>query len=170
MIIQKLIIQKQEIKYVLFAKQHGEFIQTPNDHLSGCGCPKCYNKYSKSQIEWLNFVSKYYNITIQHAENNGEHDILNSKYKADGFCQETNTIYEYHGDYWHGNPKVFDKNLINDKKKMSFGDIYKETIERETFIKEQGYNLVVMWEYDWKKINNSVKQLQKIFKIHRYSS
>lgn len=24
-----------------FGKEHGEFLQTPHDHLSGCGCPKC---------------------------------------------------------------------------------------------------------------------------------
>lgn len=27
--------------------------------------------------------------------------------KVDGFCEQTNTVYEYHGDYWHGNPDIY---------------------------------------------------------------
>jgi len=28
-------------KVVIICKKHGKFLQTPNDHLNGCGCPKC---------------------------------------------------------------------------------------------------------------------------------
>jgi len=28
-------------KVIIICKEHGEFIQTASDHLSGCGCPKC---------------------------------------------------------------------------------------------------------------------------------
>jgi hypothetical protein len=31
-------------------------------------------------------------------------------------------------------------------------------------IKDIGYNLVVIWEYDWNKINKSIKKLQKQFR------
>ena len=86
---------------------------TPNNHLRGRGCPKCFNHYSKSSILWLDFLSKYYNINIQHAENDGEYLIPKTKYKADGFCKENNTIYEFHGDYWHGNPNIYKDDDIN---------------------------------------------------------
>lgn len=44
------------------------------------------------------------------------------------------------------------------------GYLYKKTLEREQKIKDLGYNLVVMWESDWNKINKSVKKLQKQFR------
>lgn len=31
-------------------------------------------------------------------------------------------------------------------------------------IKESGYNLVIMWESDWNKINKSISILQKKFR------
>ena len=34
-------------------------------------------------------------VLIQHALNGGEYKIHNSMYKADGYCKETNTIYEF---------------------------------------------------------------------------
>ena len=93
------------------------FLQTPNNHLRFSGCPKCNNNgYSKAQILWLDFLSKFYNIHIQHALNEEEFVIPNTKYKADGYCKETNTIYEFHGDFWHGNPKIFTLDEINKKK------------------------------------------------------
>jgi predicted nucleic-acid-binding Zn-ribbon protein len=132
------------------------------------GCPKCQRKrnYSKSQIQWLNFMSVYNNIHIQHAENDGEYIISNTKFKADGYCQETNTIYEFHGDYWHGNPKVFELQDYNKTTNCSYGELYEKTIIKEKMIKEFGYNLVVMWEYDWDKINKSIKFLQNKFKSY----
>ena len=31
-------------KVCIICPEHGEFWQTPNKHLSGCGCPKCAGK------------------------------------------------------------------------------------------------------------------------------
>jgi hypothetical protein len=47
--------------------------------------------------------------------NIGEKTIIinDKKYKIDGFCEISNTIYEFYGDIWHGNPNKFNKNLLN---------------------------------------------------------
>jgi hypothetical protein len=157
---------KAIIKVIIICKKHGIFEQTPNSHLCGSGCIKCnLCGYSKSQISWLNFMSKYYNITIQHAENDCEFVIPTTKFKADGYCQETNTVYEFHGDFWHGNSKVFETQNYNKITSCTYGELYKKTLEREQYIKELGYNLVVMWEYDWNKINKSIKTLQKKYRL-----
>ena len=37
-------------------------------------------------------------------------------------------------------------------------------MNREQKIKELGYNLEVMWESDWNKINKSISILQKKYK------
>ena len=55
-------------------------------------------------------------------------------------------------------------NDMNNVSKRSMGTLYKRTINREQKIKELGYNLVIMWESDWKKINKSISILQKKYK------
>lgn len=54
------------------------------------------------------------------------------------------------GDYWHGNPKKYDPNDINKSNKKTFGQLYKETLEKIDLISSSGYNLIHIWKYDWK--------------------
>ena len=154
-------------KIKIICKKHGMFLQSPSNHIHHkSGCPKCNNKgFSKSQIQWLEFLEKYYNINIQHMGNsNQEYKIKNTKWKADGYCKEINTVFEYYGDYYHGNPKIYLANYLNPTSKRTMGTLYKRTINREQKIKELGYNLVIMWEYDWNNINKSISILQKKYK------
>ena len=105
-------------------------------------------------------------IHIQHAENEGEYSIPETKYKADGFCKETNTIYEFHGDFWHGNPKKYPSEKLNCISKKTFGELYENTKQREEEIIQRGYTLVTIWEYDWNKLIKSIKLLQQ--KIRKF--
>lgn len=163
----KVIYKIAKQKVIIICKEHGEFLQTPSGHLYGYeGCNKCNStNYSKSQIEWLEILSKLNNIKIQHAMNNGEFKIPTTNYKADGYCKERNTIYEFHGDYWHGNPKIFNSNELNKTVGKTYSELYENTLKREQEIKDLGFNLEVMWESDWNKINISIKKLQKKFRL-----
>jgi hypothetical protein len=113
----------------------------------------------------MNFIQTKDNIYIQHGENSNEYQIPNTRFKADGYCEETNTIYEYHGDYWHGNPAKFDRNEINKRTKCTFGKLYEKTLKREQQIKDMGFNLITIWESDWIKLNKFVKILQRKFRM-----
>jgi hypothetical protein len=158
-------------KVKIICKIHGIFEQTPNSHLRGRGCSRCCNSanFSRRQIQWLNYISIRDNIFIQTAENSeSEFCIPNTNYKADGYCHETNTIYEFHGDFWHGNPKKFVTNAINPIIKKTYGELYESTIKRENTIKQMGYNLVVIWEYDWVKLNKACVKLQRCYRNQKY--
>ena len=65
--------------------------------------------YSKAGIYWLEYLMKKEKIYITHAQNNGERKIhINGKtYYVDGYCDKTNTIYEFFGCYYHGCNKCF---------------------------------------------------------------
>ena len=108
-----------------------------------------HTRYSKAAMEWLNHIMHTQKIHIEHALNGGEHTIMNSKYKADGYCRNTNTIYEFHGCFFHGCPFCYDGDHTNAKSKKKFGVLYNNTITRGNFIKEMGYNLVVTWGHNW---------------------
>ena len=154
-----------EIKIKINCKKHGEFIQRPQHHLNGNGCPNCNTRgFSKLQIYWLNFISTYYGIKIIHAENGNEYIIPNTRFKADGYCIETNTIYEFNGDYWHGNPNIYHSNQFNNTTKCTFGELYQSTISKEQQIRDLGFNIITIWESDWNKLNKCVKVLQRIFR------
>lgn len=108
--------------------------------------------YSIKCIQWLESIMIQEDIFIQHAGNGGEYYIPGTRFKVDGYCKETNTIYEFHGDCFHGNPDLFEYhkqcNPFND---LTAKELYDNTIKRENKIKELGFNLVVMWENDFNK-------------------
>ncbi len=102
---------------------------------------------------WLESIMEAENIHIQHSQNGGEYHIPGmGNCRADGYCAESNTIYEFYGDYWHGNPNVFEFDYYNDSMKNTMGNIYQATIERENKIKNLGYNIITMWESDYNKL------------------
>jgi hypothetical protein len=107
--------------------------------------------WSRIAIAWLKRVAAEEGIHIQHAQNEGElrYECGDSWISFDGYCKETNTVYEFHGDYWHGNPKIYDSDEINSKNGKTMGELYRNTVEREEFIRNEGFNLVVMWESDY---------------------
>ena len=75
-------------KICIICQKHGEFLQTPNSHLKGCGCPKCANKYMDEKY----FKEK---SKIIHGE---KYDYSKVKYN------DTNTkvciICPEHGEFW----------------------------------------------------------------------
>lgn len=123
----------------------------PYTILQGGGCPACSrnNKFSKKALAWLAYTEAVDGVQINHAKKQGEYRIPGTKYRADGYCPSTNTIYEFYGDYWHGNPAVFEPHDHNQHLDKTFGELYQKTIERETEIRSLGYNLETMWEQDF---------------------
>ena len=125
------------------------FMQIPDAHLKGQGCIKCASiGYSKKCIKWLESIEQKQGIKIQHAENGGEFKI--GRYKIDGYCAESNTCYEFNGTMWHADPRFYDPDLKHPiQKKLTNKEVYDKTIKREEYIKSKGYNLIVIWEYDY---------------------
>lgn len=67
------------------------------------------------------------------------------KYKVDGYDPTTNTVYLYHGKFWHGCPKTFDPDMIHPVVKVPMKDLYEKTMLYENKIKDAGYKLIVKW-------------------------
>ena len=85
-----------------------------------------------------------------HAENIGEYKITGTRYKADGFCKETNTIYEFYGDIWHGNLNLFNKSeMCHPFNNKTADELFNKTLNREQEIKKLGFNIVTIWENQW---------------------
>ena len=123
-------------------QKHGIFTQLVSSHLSGSGCPKCaYSNSSKRENIWLD--------SIGISEENRQVILpFLGRIKVDGYDPETKTAYEFYGDYWHGNPKIYDPNKINVRNQKPFGYLYQQTLIRENKIRKH-YKLQTIWENDW---------------------
>jgi len=104
--------------------------------------------YSLKCIQWLDSIMEKEGIFIQHALNGGEYRLPGTRYKVDGFNKETNTVYEFHGDCFHGNPDIFKGHETPNfyQPNVIAKTLYKQTIKRENEIINLGYNLVSIWE------------------------
>lgn len=99
---------------------------------------ECYKSQSKKEKQWLDEL----NITERQYVINTDKGI----YKVDGYDKNTNTIYEYLGDYWHGNPLKYDSSALNKRLNVTMGDLYKTTIDRFNTLKNMGYKIIFRWE------------------------
>ena len=108
-----------------------------------------YNKlFGQSKIAnlWLNTIEKELGYELIR-----EYHIPTTLYRADGYDPKTNTIYEFYGDYWHGNLEKFAAENNHPVKNGTYKDVYNETIERQNKIKSLGYNFIFIWENDVSK-------------------
>jgi hypothetical protein len=149
-----------------------EFEQTPGKHLlqdRKGGCPKCLKQFSKVQIQWLEHIMKKDGVFIQHALNGGEFKIPGTRYSVDGYCKETNTVYEFHGDFFHGNPDVYPPDFYNRKVNLTMGKLYERTMKKEKHLADLEYTVKSIWERDW-KLERDVMRLklsQRMVKLVR---
>ena len=147
-------------KHVLIGcSKHGFFQQIPDSHLRGSGCRACFLErlqlgYSQKALDWLTSITLKEGTFICHAENGGERIVqgLSSKwYHVDGYCEATDTVYEFHGTYWHADPRVRNPDDIHPhqkKKQTTNKAIYEKTLRRDHDI-SGSHKLVVMWEKDY---------------------
>jgi len=127
-------------KIKIICKDHGQFEQVPSSHIKGIGCSRCKKskQHSEQQIKWLNLISSELKINILHNDNGLEYAIKNSRYRADGYCELLNTIFEYHGCFWHGCTRCYsDRNAINKITKYSYEQLYKNTKIKEEHYKKK---------------------------------
>jgi hypothetical protein len=150
--IHKGVYDYSNVKYInhstkvdIICKKHGPFKQTPNNHMiHRKGCIKCSKMISKMETDWLDKLGI----------DNRQHRIIieNKTYIVDAFDSSNRIIYEFYGDYWHGNPNIYNLELINKVNNKSFGQLYKETLDREKTFDRNGYKVISIWEDEFKKM------------------
>lgn len=136
---------KTNNKVDIICNNHGLFKQTPHDHLHGHGCQKCTHTVSKTEISWLN------SLKVPHEFRNKTIKLNNKLFKPDAVDINNKIIWEFYGDFWHGNPQKYNSKDINCKNKKSFGALYNATSEKENILANNGYKIISIWESEWNK-------------------
>jgi G:T-mismatch repair DNA endonuclease (very short patch repair protein) len=110
------------------------------------------DKYVQA-FNWLDHLNSKSSHFIRHFRNTGyEKKIL--QYPVDGFCQDTQTVYQFHGCYFHGCNKPdcpIVKTIKDPEWHKQREEKYQKTKSIEQTIESQGYYLEVMWECEFRQ-------------------
>ena len=120
-------------------------------------CPECNISRNREQLKlagplaWSTlkegvFVSRSETIWLDSLGIDGRQVWLEDvKYKVDGYDSKTNTVYLYHGRFWHGCPETYNPDEIHPIVKVKMKDLYEKTMEYESKILAAGYKLITKW-------------------------
>lgn len=154
----KTVYVRSTLPVTITCPKHGDFTQTPNAHLSGRGCNVCScNRFSKIAVKWVEEEAKRRRFkNVQHAMNGGEFWVPEINGRVDGYHARSKTVFEFHGDAYHGNPERFSpRSRPHPFNNMTAKQLYKGTMKREQKLRDAGYNVISIWEKDYRD------QLQK---------
>jgi G:T-mismatch repair DNA endonuclease (very short patch repair protein) len=95
-----------------------------------------------------------------HARNGEEKKIGN--YKLDGWHEETQTAYEFHGCVFHSCPRCYNQSSFNALKNELMSQTYLKHVKRMTELAGMVNKVVEIWECDYKVQADSDPMMQKI--------
>ena len=114
-------------------------------------------------------------IEIQHEHNKGEFQLRNPNngyfWPVDGYhnchlhkcsgdletpCQYNNHIWEFQGDYFHGNPEKYDKD--DTFHGITYSKKHNKDLVKKQFYEENGYNVNIKWESEWVQDKKTMKK------------
>ena len=115
----------------------------------------------KMAIEWLEWVAQKERIHIRHQLNNVEKRVVDRKLPVDGFNPETQTVYQFHGCYWHGHDCALNRGKeFNEKRKKPMAELLEETRANTECIRRKGYRVVELYECEWRQLKGTNRELQ----------
>ena len=134
-----------KVEYVKFNQKvcitcpiHGDFWQTPNNHLSGGGCPKCKKSVLETKVRVLleeNNIEYIHEKSVRDLTN----EMIGDKpQRVDFYLPKHNLCIECQGEQ-HFTPVPFG-NMSEDKAKKQF--------EKNVIFDEFKYNALIKHEYD----------------------
>lgn len=130
--------RNNRIPVTITCKKHGDFIQTPMDHLQGCGCSDCIEVVNTSagESEVKDFIESL-GVSCHK-----DRSVLDGK-EIDIYIPSHKLAIEYNGLFWHSEQRI-DKYAHRDK-----------TILAES----KGVRLIHIYEDDWLYKKDVVKNM-----------
>jgi hypothetical protein len=127
-------------KVIIICPIHGEFEQTPNNHLRGKGCPKCANNKISNSEEFTTKANKIHNKRYDYSKveySNAQSKIIIMCHIHGEFSQTANSHLAGHGCPKCSGENTRKLNSIKFKDKFNFGILYLIRCfnDKETFLK-----------------------------------
>lgn len=86
-------------KVCIICKKHGEFFQSPNDHVNGCQCPKCVNSNLENELKLflinnnIEFIEQYSPSFLNEKFSHQKYDFFLPKFNIAIECQGKQHFY-----------------------------------------------------------------------------
>lgn len=111
-----------------------------------CFAKRSHRSRSKIEKDWLR------SLKIPSLITNFIIKISSKKWLIpDGYDPKTNTVYEMLGDYWHGNLNIYKPTQVNKVSHKQMKTLNKQTFIRFDKIKKLGFNIIYIWESEYKQ-------------------
>lgn len=146
---------------IITCPKHGDFPQTPHNHLNGEGCSKCTNNYKGENI-----VRKFLIEQGIKFEEQKTFDFCKDKNKLrfDFYINQYNLCIEYDG-IQHFIPRGFCSNILDDEIEEKFKYTQKHDKIKNEYCKNNNINLLrIRYDEDIEKILTECFQNNKIIK------
>jgi hypothetical protein len=134
------------------------------------------SSYSKISQEFFYKLDGYFgNIYKTYFATKNEEKIfyiddIQKCYILDYFIEDLRVSVEFHGDYYHANPKKYSPDhellgLLKENKTIKAKDIWEKDQKKYNYLKEhKGIKTVVVWEYDYCRNKNNEEFYKNIIK------
>jgi hypothetical protein len=140
------------------------------------------NSVSNTQIEYFKYLEKTLGIEIQGGHNGIEFQLRNPEngyyWPIDGIhvcgnhkcsgdsdlpCSYNKHTWEFQGDYFHGNPKLYDK----DSKfhNITFEKKWVKDKKKKEYYEMNGYIVNIVWESEWTDLKKELQSQGKTWRV-----
>jgi G:T-mismatch repair DNA endonuclease (very short patch repair protein) len=122
------------------------------------------DKTSRSAQGWLAWIEMTTGQKLEAEYKGGERRLGRHNLPVDGFCQESQTVFQFHGCFWHGHScsPSSSRDLLG---KTAEERLY-DTRAKEKYLTSLGYNVQSVWQCHWNKrvgMDKSIKGFLKAF-------
>ena len=113
--------------------------------------PQQAQPYGQMAVQWLTWESAKSGCAIRHQVNGREKRI--GKLPVDGWCAKTRTAYQFHGCFFHGCPKCYDHEEMNNLNGKTMATLLEKSRCNTAYLRRH-VKVVEMWECEWKEARN----------------
>lgn len=121
---------------------------------------------SKIGCEFLDLVERRKNIKLEHIHFNDDGSCVGEEpsnlvpgrnFKPDGYHLATKTVYEFHGNYYHGYPPDHPKHETLGVSGRPGPELYQSTMDRMKLFKDEGYTVQYAWGHEYSEYTSGTR-------------
>jgi hypothetical protein len=107
-------------------------------------------RMSKKAMAWLKLEERKEGKRILHGSNGKERELPELPViRVDGLCEETRTVYEFMGCYWHGHTSMPFRDVATLCGGDTLAERYEQAMARLERVTSAGYTVKVQWECEF---------------------
>lgn len=117
---------------------------------------------SYAEIQFFQFLQDYAGIPPLERNKTIRRAGVKYPYNCDGINEDKKVIVEFYGDRYHANINKYPDDLSQPLPNITAGEIRAKDKIKEDFLKQKGYQLVIVWEKEWSDKKNRLNVVNHV--------